>query len=68
VAAQAAHTVEWGRRVQVKFHVCETGKLAGIFDVWVDIEIEAARALAKLILDAADQAEQLPPVRALTMQ
>ena len=63
VDAQPANTVEWGRRVQIKLRVCETGKLSGAFDVWVDVEIEAARALAKLIQDAANQAETLPAVR-----
>ncbi len=68
VDAQAAHTDRWGRRVQVKLQVCETGKLSGKFDVWIDIEIEAARALAKLIQDAAEQAEKMPAARALNIQ
>src|SRR5436190_23561772 len=59
VDAQAAHTAEWGRRVQVKLRVCETGKLDGVFDVWVDMELEAAKALATLIQNAAEQAETL---------
>jgi hypothetical protein len=63
VDAQAAHAFECGRRVQVKLHVCETGKLSGKFDVRVELEIDAARALAKLIESAADQAETLPAVR-----
>lgn len=68
VDAQGAHTVEWGRRVQVKLHVCETGKLNGSFDVWVDMEIEAAKALAKLIETAADQAEKMRPVSVFRTQ
>lgn len=63
VDAQGANTVEWGRRVQVKLHVCETGKLNGQFDVWVDMELEAARALAKLIEKAGEQAEKMPAAR-----
>jgi hypothetical protein len=63
VDAQGAHTVEWGRRVQIKLRVCETGKLSGVFDVWVDVEVEAARALAELIQEAVGQAERLPAVR-----
>ena len=63
VDAQPAHTAEWGRRVQVKLRVCETGKLHGVFDVWVDVELEAAKALANLIQTAAEQAETLPAVR-----
>ena len=66
VAAQAAHTAEWGKRVQIKLHVCETGQRTGAFDVWIDIESEAAKALAKLIEDAADQSDNLPPVRVWT--
>ncbi|HZL56269.1 MAG TPA: hypothetical protein VFC21_04275 [Bryobacteraceae bacterium] len=66
VDAQAAHTVEWGRRVQVKLRVCETGKLSGSFDVWVDMQLDAARALAGLINGAAGHAEKLAPVKAWT--
>jgi hypothetical protein len=62
VDAQPAHTVEWGRRVQVKLNVCETGKLHGVFDVWVDMELDAAKALASLIQTAAEQAEKLSAV------
>lgn len=68
VDAQGAHTDRWGRRVQINFRVCETGKLTGVFDICADMEIEAARALAKLIQDAADQAETLPPARAWKIQ
>ena len=68
VDAQPAHTVEWGRRVQLKLRVCETGPLAGVFDVWVDVELEAAKALADLIRTAADEAEKLPAVKAWKTQ
>jgi len=64
VDAQGAHTVEWGRRVQVKMQTCETGKLTGVFDVWVDMDIEAARALAMLIQGAVEQSGKMPAVRA----
>jgi len=64
VAAQAAHTIEWGRRVQVKLQVCETGKLTGVFDILIDIEADAAKALGETILAAVEQAEKLKPVRA----
>ena len=51
---------EWtGRRVGIKLTVCETGKLTGVFDVWVDLNIEAARTLADLLHSAADKAEKL---------
>ena len=51
---------EWtGRRVGIKLTVCETGKLTGVFDVWVDLNIEAARTLADLLHSAASKAEKL---------
>ena len=64
VDAQGAHTVEWGQRVQIRLQVCETGKLSGVFDVWIDIEAEAAQALGQMILSAAEQAGRMKPVRA----
>ena len=63
VDAQAANTVEWGRRVQIKLQVCETGKLSGVFDIWVDIEAEAAKALGETILAAVEQSGRIKPVR-----
>ena len=63
VDAQAAHTVERGRRVQIKLRVCETGKLSGQFDVWVDVQIDAAKALIEPIQGAVEQAEKIPPAR-----
>lgn len=48
--------------MQVKLNVCETGKLHGVFDVWVDMELDAAKALASLIQTAAEQAEKLSAV------
>lgn len=63
VDAQAAHTLAWGRRVQIKLRVCETGKLLGAFDVWVDVEIAAARAMADLIQRAVEQAEKIAPAQ-----
>jgi hypothetical protein len=64
VDAQASNTVEWGRRVQIKLRVCETGKLSGAFDVWVDIEADAAKALGETILGAVEQSGRLKPIRA----
>ena len=50
---------EWtGRRVGVKLRVCETGKLDGIFDVWIDLNPSAAKALAEALQAAADRAVQ----------
>jgi hypothetical protein len=65
VEAQAAHTIEWGRRVQIKLQVCETGKLSGSFDVWIDIEAEAAAALAETIKGAVERSAGLKPTCAL---
>lgn len=62
--AQPAHTDRWGRRVQVKLRACETGVLNGVFDVWIDLEVDAARALAETIAKAAEQAESLPAAKA----
>jgi hypothetical protein len=64
VDAQAANTVEWGRRVQIRLRVCETGKLNGAFDVWIDVEADAARALGETILSAVELSAHVKPVRA----
>jgi hypothetical protein len=48
---------EWtGRRVAVKLRVCETGKLDGAFDVWIDLNPAAAQAFAEALEAAADRA------------
>jgi hypothetical protein len=58
VEAQPANT-EWvGRRVRVKLHACETGKLDGAFDVWLSLNISAAETLADVLRAAAEQAKQ----------
>ena len=62
--AQGSHTVEWGRRVQLKLHVCETGKLSGAFDVWVDLQLDAAKGLLDTLRAAVEQSEKLAPVKA----
>ena len=64
VNAQAANTIEWGRRVQIKLEVCETGKLSGVFDLWIDMEAEAAQALAETLSAAVEQSGKIKPVRA----
>ena len=63
IDAQAEHTVEWGRRVAIKLRVCETGKLSGVFDVWLDIELDSAKAFGELIQGAVAQAEKLAPAK-----
>jgi hypothetical protein len=46
----------FGRRVAVKLRVCETGKLDGVFDIRIDLNISAAQALAEVLRTAAEQA------------
>ncbi|MGA2592154.1 MAG: hypothetical protein ABSH32_19760 [Bryobacteraceae bacterium] len=48
----------FGKRVQIKFQVEESGKLTGKFDVWMDLDLEAARGLARTLNQLADEAEQ----------
>lgn len=50
----------YGRQVRLKFQVRETGKLKGEFEVQAQLNIEAARALAKTLTNLADQAERTP--------
>jgi hypothetical protein len=51
----------WGKRVRIKFQVEESGKLTGKFDVWMDVDPEAARGLARTLMQLADEAEKGPP-------
>ena len=51
----------WGKRVRIKFQVEESGKLTGKFDVWMDVDPEAARGLARTLNQLADEAEKAPP-------
>ena len=60
---QTQHTVEFGPRVQMQFLLKETGKLTGVFPVWLDIDVESARGLATALHTLADQAEKQTPVR-----
>ena len=62
--AQPANTIEWGRRVQMKLRVCETGKLSGVFDIGVDMEVDAAKVLAETILSAVELSAKIKPVSA----
>jgi len=52
----------FGKRVRVKFQVEESGKLAGKFDVWMDVDPQAARGLARILNELADEAEKAPPI------
>jgi hypothetical protein len=56
-----SHTQRGGKRVQLNFHLEESGKLHGAFDVYADLEIEAARALAATLEELVKQAEHLQP-------
>ena len=57
---QASNTRLFGARVHLNLGLQETGKLKGRFTVRMDLEVEAARALAASILALADRAEKLP--------
>jgi hypothetical protein len=50
------NTELFGRRVAMKLTVCETGKLNGVFEVLVSLNIDAAKALGDLLLSAAENA------------
>jgi len=61
LASADARSIEsrWeGRRVHVKLCACESGKLTGAFDVWLDPNPSAAEALAHVLRDAAAKAKQ----------
>lgn len=58
--AVGLHSFFGQRRVGLRLEVCETGKLTGKFAVLVDLDPDAARGLANLVLDAVAQAEKLP--------
>jgi len=60
ITGRALRSRFWGRRVRVKFEVTESGKLTGKFDVWMDIDPEAARGLARTLSQLADEAEKNP--------
>ncbi len=64
ITGHAVHNRLWGRRVRLKFQVQETGKLTGKFDVWMDLDAGAARALARTLDQLAAQAENAPPANA----
>ena len=50
---------DWtGRRAVVKLRACETGKLDGVFDVVVSLNISAAEALADFLRAAAEKAKR----------
>jgi hypothetical protein len=56
----ASNTELFGACVHLLFGLRETGKLEGRFTVRMDLEVEAARALAASLLELADRAEREP--------
>ena len=61
MSGQPSNTHLFGPRVHVSLVVNETGKLTGKFTVRIDLQTDAARALAETLTKLADQAEQLEP-------
>ena len=61
ITGRALNDPLWGKRVRVKFQVEESGKLTGKFDVWMDLDPEAARGLAHTLNQLADEVEKAPP-------
>jgi hypothetical protein len=49
-----------GRQVRLRFQVRETGKLKRVFEVRAQLNLEAARALARTLSDLVEQAERMP--------
>jgi len=62
ITGQAGNSLWLGKRVQVNFQVEESGKLTGKFDIWMDLEPDAARGLAQTLLRLADEADKAPLV------
>ncbi len=56
----ASNTLLFGARVHLALGIQETGKLKGRFTVRMDLEVEAARALAASLIELADRAGKLP--------
>jgi len=61
ITGRASNDPISGKRVRVKFQVEENGKLTGKFGVWMDIDPEAARGLARTLNQLTDEAEKAPP-------
>jgi hypothetical protein len=61
IDGNCSHSQVRGKRVELNFHVEETGKLSGAFHVYADLEIDAARALAATLDELVKRAENLPP-------
>jgi len=66
ISGTATHTLLFGRLVQLKLVVKETGKLSGEFVVGMALQIDAARQLAATLTRLADEAEQMEPLETTT--
>jgi hypothetical protein len=58
----AMHTLLFGRLVELKLVVKETGKLSGEFVVGMALQVDAARQLAATLTQLADKAERMEPL------
>ncbi len=58
INGRASNTALFGRLVELKLVVKETGKLSGRFVVRMGLQVDAARQLAASLNELADQAEQ----------
>jgi hypothetical protein len=60
IDGDCCNSVFGGQQVRLKFQVRETGKLKGEFEVQAQLNLDAARALAKTLTDLVEQAERKP--------
>jgi hypothetical protein len=58
INGQASNTLLFGRIVELKLEVKETGKLKGRFVVRMALQVAAARQLAATLNELADEAEK----------
>src|SRR5260370_9017636 len=45
-------------RIEMSFEARETGKLKGVFEVWVDMDLEAARAMAETVRKLVEELDR----------
>ena len=60
IDGDCCHSAFYGRQTRLKFVVRETGKLTGVFEVHAQLNLEAARALAKTLTELVEPAEKMP--------
>ena len=56
------HSALMGRRVQLDLRVEESGKLTGVFDVTMYLNVDAARTLAENLRQLIARVEKMPPL------